>query len=66
MEVSKLDKVIDSIREKIEEEKKANKMLLDNFDDCIEFELGLKIGMEVMHEYHLENEDETGEKDKYP
>jgi len=31
MEVSKLDKVIDFIREKIEEEKKANKNVVGQF-----------------------------------
>jgi len=42
---------IERIKEMIEEEKKANPMLLDSFTDTNEFEIGIKIGMEAMHEY---------------
>jgi len=53
--------VIECIKEKIAEEKKANPMLLDKFTDTVEFEMGLKIGMEAIYEY-LSNRYEFVEK----
>lgn len=42
---------IERIQQMIEEEKKVNPMLLDNFTDTNEFEIGIKLGMEAMYEY---------------
>lgn len=58
------DTVIEFIKRRIAEEKEANKMLLDNFEDSVEFEMGLLIGMEAMHDCLSKESDLNSETNK--
>lgn len=50
-----VEAVIESVQKKIEESKKADPMLSDDYHDTKAFELGIQFGLESMYEYLSEH-----------